>query len=66
MDNGKIGVITRVIKSGSLKTDYSIINWRENYEIHYLDGIQAIMGTETVNRLIAEGKIMVVYDKEPD
>ena len=64
LDNGKIGIIVNVIKSGSLKTSASIINWRENYEIYYFDGHATVIGTETVNRLIKEGKIVVITDKE--
>ena len=65
LDNGKIGIIVNVMKSGSLKTAVSIINWRENYEIYYFDGQATVIGTETVNRLIREGKIVVIKDKEP-
>ena len=60
LDNGKIGIVVKVIKSGSLNTRASLINWRNNYEIYYFDGVHAVMGTETVNRLINEGRIVVV------
>ena len=62
LDNGKIGIIVNVMKSGSLRTSVSIINWRENYEIYYFDGQATVMGTETLNRLIREGKITVIKD----
>ena len=63
LDNGKIGVIVNVMKSGSLQTASSIINWRENYEIYYFDGEATVIGTEAVNRLIKEGRIVVISDK---
>ena len=62
LDNGKIGIVVKVIKSGSLKTAVSLINWRNNYEIYYFDGVYTVMGTETVNRLINEGRIIVIDD----
>ena len=62
LDNGKIGIIINVMKSGSLRTTSSIINWRENYEIYYFDGQATVIGTEAVRRLIREGKIVVIAD----
>jgi hypothetical protein len=38
IDMGRIGIITKVIKSGSLQTNSSLINWRVNYEIIYSRG----------------------------
>ena len=32
-DMGKIGVISKILLSGALETDLSIIKWRVNYEI---------------------------------
>ena len=60
-DNNKLGVITKVIEMGTLDVAVDIINWRANYEIHYTDGIVSILGCKTVERLIAEGKIKIVY-----
>ena len=64
MDNGKIGVIVSVMKSGSLQTASSIINCREHCEIYYFDGHATVIGTEAVNRLIKEGKIIVIDSEE--
>ena len=64
LDNGKIGIVVKVIKSGSLQTPNPLINWRNNYEIYYFDGDHTVMGTETVNRLINEGRIKVMEDNE--
>jgi len=60
-DNDKLGVITKVIEMGTLDVAIDIINWRANYEIHYVDGIVSILGCKTVERLILENKIQIVY-----
>jgi len=60
-DNDKLGVITKIIEIGTLDVEIDIINWRANYEIHYIDGIVAILGCKTVDRLIKEKKINIVY-----
>ena len=60
LDNGKVGVITKVITSGTLKTDNDIINWRNNYEIYYADGTVAILGESTLHRLIEKGDIKIL------
>lgn len=59
-DMGKIGVISRVIKSGSLDIDMPLIKWRVNYEVYYQDGIISIIGHETLNRLLEEQKIRIL------
>lgn len=60
-DNDKIGVVTKVIEVGTLDVEVDIIKWRANYEIHYVDGIISVLGCATVERLIDEGKIEIVY-----
>ena len=59
-DMGKIGVISRVIKSGSMDIDMPLIKWRVNYEVYYQDGIISIIGHETLKRLLDEGKIRIL------
>ena len=59
-DMGKVGVITKVITSGTLKTDNEIIKWRNNYEIYYSDGTVAILGEGTLHRLIARGDVKIL------
>jgi hypothetical protein len=61
-DNDKIGVITKVIEVGTLDTDIDIINWRANYEVHYVDGIISILGCKTIDRLTEEGKIEIIFE----
>jgi len=59
-DMGKLGIIAKVITSGTLKTDNEIIKWRNNYEIFYADGTIAILGETTLLRLIARGDIKIL------
>jgi len=59
-DMGKLGVISRVITSGTLNINNDIIKWRNNYEIYYSDGTIAIIGEATLNRLIQSGAVKVI------
>ena len=59
-DMGRIGVITRVIQSGALDTESSMIKWRVNYEIIYADGSITIIGLHALNRLIISGMVQVL------
>tara|TARA_A200000159_G_scaffold164559_1_gene194742 strand:- start:417 stop:686 length:270 start_codon:yes stop_codon:yes gene_type:complete len=59
-DNGQIGIIARVIRMGKMDFDNDLITWRNNYEIHYLDGTVAVMGVNAFARLVEEGKIQVI------
>ena len=59
-DMGKLGIISKVITSGTLTTDNDIIKWRNNYEIYYADGTIAILGESTLHRLIEKGDVKVL------
>jgi hypothetical protein len=59
-DMGKLGIISKVITSGTLKTDNDLIKWRNNYEIYYADGSVAILGETTLHRLIEKGDIKIL------
>jgi len=59
-DMGKLGVISKVITSGTLQTDNDLIKWRNNYEIYYSDGTIAIIGEATLNRLIKKGDVKLL------
>ena len=61
-DMGKIGVICRLIETGKLNTSSAVVNWRFNYEIYYVDGSIAVMGHDTLERLIASGTIYLLDD----
>lgn len=55
-DKDRIGIIFREIKSGTW-TEEPLFNWRTNYEIYYEDGSICIMGSETLERLIQDGRV---------
>jgi len=59
-DMHRYGVITRVIQSGALQTDSSLIKWRVNYEIVYFDGHVSIIGEESFKRLVKAGIIKIL------
>ena len=59
-DNGKLGVITKVIEMGTLDVGSDIIKWRANYEVHYADGMISIIACSTIERLVKEGKIKII------
>mgnify|MGYP003146605499 FL=1 len=59
-DMGKLGIISKVITSGTLTTDNDLIKWRNNYEIYYADGTIAILGESTLHRLIEKGDVKVL------
>ena len=60
-DNNKIGVVTKVLEMGTLDACLDIIKWRANYEIHYVDGVVSILGCVTVDRLVKEDRIQIIY-----
>ena len=63
-DMGKIGIIYRMIESGTLETASAIVKWRFNYEIYYFDGCITVMGHPTLNRLIEDGSIRIITPDE--
>ena len=59
-DMGRIGIITKIIKSGSLDTVPALIKWRVNYEIVYSDGTVTIIAKESFQRLKQQGVIEIL------
>ena len=59
-DNGKIGVIARVIRMGKLNFENDMLSWRDNYEIHYLDGTITVIGVNAFFRLVEDQKIKII------
>ena len=59
-DTGKIGIITKTLASGALKTNVSAIKWRNNYEISYNDGDVQIIAERTFMKLIDSGVIKIL------
>lgn len=60
LDNKKVGVITRVVTSGTLSTEHDLIKWRNNYEVCYSDGSYCIIGESTLHKLIQRGDIKLL------
>ena len=61
-DTGKLGIITKVLLSGALKTDVAAIKWRNNYEISYNDGDIQIIAEKTFMKLIESGVIKILSE----
>ena len=59
-DMGKIGVISKILQAGALKTEHTSIKWRLNYEISYIDGDVQIIGQLTLIKLINQGVIKIL------
>ena len=59
-DLGKLGIITKILSSGALKTEISTIKWRNNYEISYNDGDVQIIAESTFMKLVANGQIKIL------
>ena len=60
LDNSKVGVITKIITSGTLSTGNDLIKWRNNYEVYYGDGSFSIIGEGTLHRLIKKGEVKIL------
>ena len=60
LDNGKIGVVIRILTSGTLSTSHDFIKWRNNYEIFYSDGTFSVIGETTLHNLIEKGEVKIL------
>ena len=60
VDNGKIGIVTKILTSGTLNKDHDLIRWRNNYEVYYSDGSFSIIGEATIHRLIERGEVKIL------
>ena len=63
-DLGKIGIVVRKCKSGTMEIELPLIKWRVNYELFYQDGVITIMAAATMKRLLEEGKIKIISPPE--
>jgi len=59
-DTGKLGVISKIIQAGALKTECAAIRWRMNYEICYIDGDVQILGHTTLVKLVEQNIIKIL------
>jgi len=64
-DNGKIGIISRVIEVGELKPTVAYISWRANYEIMYADGTKLIIGCRALEQMIYNGVVELYSSTTP-
>jgi hypothetical protein len=62
-DLGKLGIITKILSSGALKTDVAAIKWRKNYEISYNDGDVQVISESTFMKLVNKGAIKILSDE---
>jgi len=60
-DNGKIGIVTSIMKNGVWKDD-TPLKFTKTFEIKYSDGIVAILTESSLFRLIKKGKIEIVAE----
>lgn len=63
LDNGRAGIIINEIKSGTWSSE-PWFDWTTSYEIKYFNGDTCIMTANSMYRLIQNGKIEVLEDKE--
>tara|TARA_Y100001973_G_C5204272_1_gene340283 strand:+ start:4260 stop:4589 length:330 start_codon:yes stop_codon:yes gene_type:complete len=59
-DNGKMGLISRVIEVGELQPTLAYISWRANYEIQYTDGTKLIVGCRALEQMIENGAVKIL------
>jgi hypothetical protein len=64
-DNGKIGIISKVIEVGELKPKLAYISWRANYEIMYADGSKLIIGCRALEQMIYNGVVEICSPSTP-
>ena len=62
VDVNKIGIVVNIFKAGTMDIDLPLIRWRKNFVIYYQDGTQITMGDGTIQRLIDEGKLIVLNE----
>jgi len=61
-DNGKIGIISKVLPYGTMNTEIEAIRWRDNYEISYIDGDVQVIGEKTFVKLVRRGDIKILNE----
>jgi hypothetical protein len=64
-DHGKIGIISKVIEIGELKTEIKYISWRANYEIVYVDATTLVISCKALESMIENGVVEVYPTTTP-
>ncbi len=58
-DNGKFGIISKVVEIGQLRPEVPIVSWRANYEITYVDGTILLLSCKALEEMIRNGVVVV-------
>ena len=61
-DQGKVGIIKKIIDANTKLTGNKLFDLRKNYEIYYYDGHIGYLGCKSLVRLVTAGYIKVLYD----
>lgn len=61
-DMGKVAIITKVLPHGALNASVSVIKWRNNYELVYVNGDTQIIAETTFSMLVERGDIKIISE----
>ena len=64
-DNGKLGIISKVIEVGELRPEVAYISWRANYQVTYIDGTNLIIGCRALEQMIYNGAVEIYSSTTP-
>jgi len=60
IDNGKMGIISKVVEIGQLRPEVPIVSWRANYEITYVDGTTLLLSCKTLEAMVRNGVVTLL------
>jgi hypothetical protein len=58
-DNGKMGIISKVVEIGQLRPEIPIVSWRANYEITYVDGTILLLSCKALEAMVRNGVVVL-------
>lgn len=58
-DNGKMGIISKVVEIGQLRPEVPIVSWRANYEITYVDGTILLLSCKALEAMVKNGVVVL-------
>ena len=59
-DNGKMGIISKVVEIGQLRPEVPIVSWRANYEITYVDGTTLLLSCKALEGMVKNGVVVLL------
>ena len=59
-DNGKMGIISKVVEIGQLRPEVPIVSWRANYEITYVDGTTLLLSCKALEAMVKNGVVVLL------